>query len=233
MTLDKFLTQLSYGPFSNLSLGNDGDGTIKADKIPMVVDHINEGLLRMYTRLVLRENSVIIEMMESRTRYPLNSKHALSNTESTEDKFIMDNPDWPFQDDVIKIMEVMNDLGCRLEINNPTACYSTYTPKENILQVPNPIAGRGLSIVYQAKHPKLDYAVDPEGHIDLTDNLIGALQAYVAYKVYGNMNTQEALLNSQKYQAQYTEIVAEVLEMDTVNMSYSQTNTKFQQNGYV
>ena len=69
--------------------------------------------------------------------------------------------------------------------------------------------------------------------INVPISLESALKAYVAYLVYSGMNTQEAVANSQKYLAQYNEILRDTIEQDIVSSSYSQTNIKFDERGWV
>ena len=53
LTLDQCLKNLSVGVLSNISWGNDGNGSIRVDKVPTVVGHINEALLRLYTKFII------------------------------------------------------------------------------------------------------------------------------------------------------------------------------------
>lgn len=60
MNLNECLKQLSYGELSNLSWGNDGNGSIRLDKIPVIVQFINEALLRLHTRFALSKNAYLL-----------------------------------------------------------------------------------------------------------------------------------------------------------------------------
>ena len=89
-----------------------------------------------------------------------------------------------------------------------------------------------LTVVYQARHPTL-YPEQLDDEVDCPDVLLGALKAYVAQLYYGNMNTQDAIANAQKYSNIYNTIIADVLAQDLVSVTYSQTNSKFHKNGFV
>lgn len=240
MKLADYLKKLSYSELSNLRAGNDGTGSIKQDKIPYVVDLINEALLRLYSRFVLKTNTVLIECNEVRTRYHLSSKHSwLCATEEDKknptfsDKFIRDDPEHPFKNDIIKILSVTTSGGVRLPLNNHTNPLSVYTPVYDVLEVPVTLADMALTIVYQAKHETLDWFKDPNQEINIPESLTGALSAYVAFQFYSNMNTQEAVVNAQKFLQTYTNIVQETTDMDLNQNSYNQDNIKFRARGFI
>lgn len=241
MRLCDYLQQLSYAELSNLRVGKDGTGNgINPSKIPYVVNCINEGLLRLYSRFVLKTNSVLVELNEVRTRYHLSSKHSWLNADEDDknnpefsDKYLMDDPEHPFTDDIIKILNVVSTEGVEVPLNNHSSPISVFTPVYDVLEVPMTVDGVVLTVVYQAKHVHLDFEKDPEQEINLPESLLGALSAYVAYLVYSNMNTQEAVINAQKYLANYQTIIQESIDMDLVQGTYSQDNTKFRFNGWI
>ena len=98
MTLRELLKELSLGELSNLAVGIEGYGLIRDDKIPNVVSYINEALLRIYSKFILKKNILYLELNEHITEYKLDSKHAYSNPESI-DKYIQDSYSFPFKDD--------------------------------------------------------------------------------------------------------------------------------------
>lgn len=239
MRISELFRRLSYGELSNLSLSNNGSGEIKEEKHPQLIQHTNEALLRLYSRYILLEKEVIIEQVENLRNYPLRLQYAVSSGSNEEHHFIKDNWTYPFHGDVIRILAVYDSCG-QLPLNDEGKCDSLFLPQPDMLQVPVPVTGQPLHIIYQARHPKLRDTV-AEGRpdsllaqdIDIPFFLEGALQAYVAHKVYGNMNTQENILNSQKYKAQYEEICAGVDQQDLLNQSYSTTRYKLEMRGFV
>lgn len=231
MNLSEYLTDLSYKELSNLSVGDTGYGSIKPEKIPFVVSCINEALLRLYSKFVLKEEGLIIELRLGRGEYVLSSKNAYS-TGYLGDKYIMDG-DHPFTDDLIKVLEIRDSFGRVIPLNNSSNPTSIFTPRYNVLQVPNPsFYGKLLSILYQAKHPLLDYNLRPKQRIELPDSLMGALSNYVAYAVYATLNTKDAVETSQRYMQMYVALVQEAIETDVVNNTIRQDNVRFLRNGW-
>ena len=232
MNLSECLKQLSFGELANTSWGVSGTGAIKEEKIPATVHFINEALLRLYSRFLLKKKSLHLEMYDGITKYHLTSEHAFSNKDSDKVKYIFDTEANPFMDDIIKVMAVNTTVGAELPLNNPIEPWSVFTPEYNILEVPRPLRSSVLVVHYQAKHPELT-PDNLEAEIDLPFVLEGALKAYVAYQVYSNMNAQEAVGNAQKHLAIFQSILQEATEQDVVSITYSQTNTKFRRNGWV
>ena len=231
MNLSDYLTELSYKELSNLALSDNGSGTIKPDRIPFVVSCINEALLRLYSKFMLKEGSLIIELRKWLSEYNLNSAYAYSNTLSI-DKYIVDG-DHPFTDDLIKVLEVSDRYGRNIPLNNASNSMSVFTPRPDVLQVPNPsLYGGLLSLIYQARHPVLNFEQNPNQEIELPASLMGALSAYVAYSVYNCINTEEATSAAQKYMQMYVALIQETTETDTMNTSISQDNSRFLKNGW-
>lgn len=231
MYLKDYLTELSYKELSNLALSDNGSGTIKPDRIPFVVSCINEALLRLYSKFMLKEGSLIVELRKWLSEYNLNSAYAYSNTSSI-DKYIVDG-DQPFTDDLIKVLEVSDRFGRNIPLNNASNSMSVFTPRPDVLQVPNPsLYGGLLSLIYQARHPVLNFEQNPNQEIELPDTLMGALSAYVAYSVYNCINTEEATNAAQKYMQTFVALIQETTETDTLNTSISQDNSRFLKNGW-
>jgi len=108
---------------------------------------------------------------------------------------------------------------------------SLFTPKANLLQVPRPVPGICLGVKYQAKHrPILLSKLDEE--LELPETLYGALTAFIAWKIYSNLNTQEAGAKAQEYEALFESICNEAVMTDVVSTSIATTNIKFHQRGW-
>lgn len=238
MNLDNLYFKLSAGVFSNLAIGNDGNGTIREDKKKAIVEYINEGLLRLYTKFVLREKDVLIEMREGVTNYHLLKKYAYSNLDPEDPPasrcmpYILDLSHEKFEEDVIKVLAVYNSYNEKLPLNDLESLRSVFTPQHNVVQTANPIHGQALTIAYQASHPIVD-VTEPGCFIQLPPVLVPALLAYVASRVYGNMNTQESVIKGQEHMINFETICQEAIDNDLVNSSVSTTNAKFHSRGFI
>ncbi len=231
-TIESLYRDLSYGEFSNLALSNDGGGTIQEAAQPKIILAANEGLLRLYSKFVLKERDLLIRMVSGVIHYHLLSRFATSHEPKVEQHtYIQDMIHEPFEDDVIRIMAVYNSAGIELPLNDLESPMSVFSPQANVLQVPQPTHGVPLSILYQARHVKLD-PTKPEQPIELPDVLWGALTAFIAYKVFSQMNTAESTAKAQEHYSNYELLCQDVIDRDLVCTSGVTTNTRFDKRGW-
>lgn len=231
MKVSELLTRLSYGELSGLSWSGEGNGIIDPTRIPQLLSLINEGLLRLYARFVLRESELVLEEQSYLTHYILDFAHAHSNTARPPlvPGYIVDTLHKPFQDDVIRIFEVYDVNRSKYPLNDSDRPDSMYTPTPSTLQVIRPMQNRLLSIMYQAKPVPLTAVTDD---VILPAVLEGALQAFVGHKVFHHMNGQENAAKSVEHHSVYEDVCAQVTAMDLVNGSQSATNRKFSRGGW-
>jgi hypothetical protein len=236
MNVTQLLQRLSYGPLSNLNMSNNGDGTIIVGKHPAIISHANDALLKLYAKLNLKEEELIIEQMETVTLYNLHSRHALTTADDnpTLDHYIIDSVNRPFTDDLIKVIRVIEDGNIDVPINDDNHPKSCYTPTTHQLQVPDPEHGKPLYVIYQARHAELLGSGDGylDQVIDLPDVLVPALVSYIAYCVYQGMNGQEHQGIAIGHFKNFTDTLMEVQDQDLVSVSQSHTSNKFHDRGF-
>lgn len=233
MNTNELFETLSHGEFANLNLAVEGTGTILEEKKPMVLKHANDALLRLYTRFVLKEKVVMIEQFEHITNYHLLEKYSESRAPQpgVPYPYIKDAAGEHFVNDVVRIYAAFDHQGCELPLNDEDRTDSIFIPQPTMIQVPQPIRGTLLSLAYQARHPKL--LVDGSVQLELPSVLEEALTAYIAYKVYTNMNTQESTAKAAEHLGRYEAICQEAADRDIVNNSISRSNTRFEKRGWV
>lgn len=233
MKLSDLFTKLSYGELSNLSIGCDGAGTIELAQQPKVVNYVNDGLTRLYSKYVLKEADVIIQLQNFITEYYLLDRYASNNpSPDPEDTlYILDYPSSPFEEDVIKIIRATDAEGNILSLNDPENKESFFTPQYNVLQVPFPIQDVIIGVVYQARHPIMTHT-NLDATIDLPVSLYEALQSFVAHKIFFHMGGDNLNIAA-GHLANFDRICDEVKMADTANTSSSQTSSKFNKRGFV
>jgi hypothetical protein len=238
VNLNELFRRLSYGELSNLSIGAEGVGMIKEDAQPRIINYANEALLRLHSRFLLRENILFFEQTEHLTYYYMLKRFARSQLTdppcpNTPHLYILDNEDEPFENDLIKVMQVIDEDSCVIPLNDLENVDSIFTPQPNLIQIPKPVAGKVLAVEYQARHPELSLDDNGCSDIDLPYVLEGALTAFIAYKVYSHMNGPENGAKAAEYMAIYEGIVAEVTAQDTVSQSKATTTLKFYERGFI
>jgi hypothetical protein len=232
MKLSGLLRQLSFVELANLSLSGEGSGTIVSGKVPQMVAHVNEGLLRLHERFQLRENFLILELVGHITDYRLEAPYALSNETSTvPHRYIIDY-ETPFEDDVIRVTSVKDGWGRDFPLNDEFACGSLFTPQPTVLQVPTPVTGVPISVTYQASHKVLG-ETDLDQQFSIPKVLEGALRAYVAYLVFTSIGNSDAKDKALANQAKYEEICARVEQDNSLGTSPTSSSSQFERNGWI
>lgn len=235
MILSELFRRLAVGELSNLALVGDLDDndirTVREEQQPKIVTYINDGLLKLYGKFMLKESDLVLQTTAGLTQYPLRLAYALTRDDpaDTRPAFIQDSVAAPFLGDVIKILEVFD--GCQVPLNDPDDCRSLFTPQPDVLQVPTPIDGQLISVLYQARHPALtgdDLAVE----IELPAVLETALQSWVAHKTFFHMNTQESQASAQLHLATYESICLEVVENGLVSSDPMLASNRFTKRGW-
>jgi hypothetical protein len=233
MNLLDLFKRLSLGELSNLSLGNDGAGTIDESNYEKLIGYTNDALLKLYTRFVLKEKDLILEQQAYITNYHLIPRFSKAKGTNPKDvHYIQDLHCAPFEGDLIRILEVYDAFGCRRVLNDAESFGSLFTPQPHVLQVPNPVQDEPLSISYQASHKQLTVS-DLEDQIEIPSYMDNLLRNYVAYKVYCDMNGQENMVKGQEYLATYESGCLDIENKDLVNGTISTTNSKFGKRGWV
>lgn len=234
MNLQECLDKLARGKISNLAFCENGK--VKEKFIPKVVDAINEAITRLYSQFPIKEKAVLVELYEGRTSYPLTSEHSWQNHKGElhdrYDYYIIDTPANPFQDDIQCIIEIFDDLGRRRPINDPDTPLGIMIPEPELIIVQDAIDRRTLSISYRAKHLVLSPS-DLTSTIQVPERLFGALFSYVAYLLHSDMNTQEAVANSQKYFAEYQSLINEIQLNSPLAPDKLVSDRKFMSRGWI
>jgi hypothetical protein len=240
MHVNSLLTRLSVGELSNLHLSGEGSGTIIANKVNQVLQHVNDGLTALHSRFILSQKDVNIEQMWGVNEYILRRKYAWTANTPTPvipgTPYLRDTVTEPFMGDVIKILAIYNHCGIPYPINDIDHPMSLFTPQPDVVQVPCVNPGAPLAVVYQARHPIIMGVNSPNyltQEINIPFSLENALAAYVAWKIYSNMNGQENLMKAQELKMIYEEECLENEAKDLLNQTTSAIQYKLEKRGFV
>ena len=233
MKLIDLLNELAISELSNLAVA--ANGVIRDDAIPQIISAANEGLLRLYSKFILSERSVVLQTYKHITNYHLLSRFAKSKAGTSNEPYlyILDLSDEPFADDVIRISEVYLNHSVKLPMNDVLETAGVYTPQYNIVQYPNPKDNEFLTVIYQAK-PKVIKEEDID--FDLLDVpwfLLDALKSYIAYKVFSNMNTNDATAKASEHFARFEKTCTESYVNGQVVTIEPTACTKFKSGGWI
>lgn len=233
MNLIELFRRLSYGELSNLALAGSGSGDIQTAQRPKVLMHVNDGLRRLHTRFILREEQLILEQIEGVTQYRLSPDYAQSNAAiaNTPYQYIIDAGD-PFHGRLVRVTAVYDEFDNELPLNDIGRYGSVRTPQPDLLELPYARGGSVLLIDYQAYPPEL-VVEDLEETVPVPDVLVPALTAFVAGKIYSNMNGAENTAKGAGHMATYDALCADAELNNLVSASRIQTTDKFGARGFV
>lgn len=232
MQIKDLYRNLSYGVLKNLAMSGEGSGDIREKDRGSVILAANEALLRLYSRFLLREKDVMIQMVDGITNYHLLKRFAqFTDPQVEEYPYIYDMALEPFEEDVIKVLAVYNSDGFQLPLNDNEAPWSLFTPQATVLQVPNPEPNKALAVLYQARHPELE-ADKIEQPIELPYVLHGAFYNYIGYQIYTDIGTAESLSKAMLLLQNYNTICDDAVANDTVQTSIATSNSRFEKRGW-
>lgn len=213
MLLSALFTQLTLGELSQIKLGGASEEGITKENQLQMLGHVNAGLTELHTRFQIREGTLKLRTDPSLDTYVLSKQYAVSNRESRKPlKYILDSLTAPFEDTVLKIERVYDDLGQELALNAGGERYNPLskvlrTPALNTLVVPPAITASGLTVVYRANHPliiKEDNSFDPtEVEIDLPAQYENALLLYIASRVFNPIGLNQEFHDGNNYWAKF------------------------------
>jgi hypothetical protein len=246
MTLQEVFDQLTYGELSQLNIGGAGLGIINESNYARVLSHVSLGLSSLYKRFNLKESRVLLELKPTISTYALNRNFAVSNTRSRAAiKYLLDSTAVPFLDDLLKVEQVLTDLGYELPLNDKANPYSVLTPTATTLRVPLPIVQRSndlpeqlktdtLELVYRANHFKIEPEdVEPElVQLELPDAYVEALLYFVASRVNNPIGLTNEFNAANNYAAQY-EQACQRLELQNLQVDQGSESSKLYARGWV
>jgi hypothetical protein len=130
-----------------------------------IVSYTNLALQALYNRFLIKVSETIIQLEDNITEYTL-------------------------PDDVAVIDSVYNENGEELSIDDPSDINGVFRSSFDTIQVPNPITGNALSIIYVAIPEKLTYIDETSltQKIPLPPQLLEPLLHYIGYRAHMSIN---------------------------------------------
>lgn len=229
-TVKDFIDQISLSELYNISWVDNLTGKIHENRIPSIINYINEGLGILFDKFSLKKDQIFLFPVPYKFNYKITSDHMMSEDLIPDyDHYLWKGVDETFDDNLIRIVDIHNSDGHNLPLNDPSDYFSVFIPFYNEIQLSDFQADWELSITYIASPPKLKTINDK---IDIPSVLVPALISFVSYKVYNIFNTAEATQTASKYLQMYMSQVNEVVNSDTANYSVPDNPTKFYNRGW-
>lgn len=223
MKLQEIFDQLSYGEFSQLSIGGADTGVINEGNYARVLGHLNLGLTALFKRFKLKERRLTMPLQANADVYQLNF------------------------DDILKIEKILTSDDVELSLNEEGNPYSCFTPTLTSIRVPQSIREQGtdlpdellttsLTVVYRANHPKLVMTLGvltPQTKdIELPSSHLQALLYFVASRANNPVGMVNEFNAGNTWYKKY-ELECQRLEQENLQVDQAAGNYRLERNGWV
>lgn len=258
MVLQELFDSLTHGELSQVYVGGaeSEDGQIREEDRARIINCLQLGLTALYKRFHIREGRVRVMMIPNQSIYILDKHFLIDRTDPNAVVTplpsgaisYLDDSEWPFSDNPLKIDEVYDDLGDPLRINDRYSPDSIRTPNVNTISVPQIIRERGysakecdrpqqfLDVVYRANHPKIDVieacAAPMAYDIELPEAYVEALLYFVASRVMNPVGMSGEFHSGNNWASKY-EYACQRLENENLDIDDFGEEDKFSQAGFV
>lgn len=189
VSLEEMFRQLSYGELHDLEMGLDGVGNITPDRRNQVIQMLNEGLRKLHMRFELISTIQDVTVPMSNTVLVV-----------------------PFNVMATQVVSLLTPSGASISYLTQPVPGEIFAHNRR-LSFPPTHCDYKVQITWQRRHPTLRFIsvdADLQQPIYLSVEMWAILRAYVAGEIYGNMNTQDAVMSATKYRTRFEALCAEI-----------------------
>lgn len=209
MTVEEVIKYARASEISNTHLQED-----TTENTEKLISYINLGLIDLYRRFRFRTEEAIIQIKQSKTLY---------NLDGTDTDVVRFSGA-----DIGMIFEVHDSIHGRRPINEDYNELSVFTPTFNTLQVPFPVDGSVLNVLYRAEPKTMVNLTDV---VPLPNGAIEALLHYIGYRAYLHIDSSVQTENN-SYFIRYKSALQDISDLGVVN-SDDVTTLSTQDKGFV
>lgn len=233
---------LIFGELSAMHFAREGDtADIKDKDLKRMIAFTNDALTDIYTKIPMSIKSCVIDSRDNIAEYRLTKEHTMTYDNDEEGnptvKYIRDSKEHPFEGEVLKILEVRDELGRRIPLNDESFDGGVFTPYPNVLMITHPSNEKSYEVIYTAKPKKIEWSQRrteiAEQEVQIPVQLEEALLAKIASRFFVGMSGQEV---SQKYAElvqRYEQTVESYMVNNLVDTTRLSDTFRFQCRGYI
>jgi len=236
--LKLIISLLENGELKNTGLINQKTKQLAYGSLKSVIEHINLGLTNLFSRFNLKQNELVLHALpEVRYYYLRDNRIALASNMNRE-TYIERTDAVKDGINLVQVMEIFNELGSRISINDRNEIPYIQTSTYDCLNISSLNSAEKFYVIYKAK-PKtivLDSSFSLDDYkIDMPDAFIEPLLMFVASKIFRPMGANNSTANADKSYACYQQYEAQCLQLLQLGLASQCNDTvnKFTQNGWV
>ena len=192
MLLKDILDELVNNELGNIPDGKPqwATGTFNYKRL---IQCVSLGYVELHKRFSLKKESLLIHPQEGITVYVLDPKYAVSNTASSEDKYIMDSAENPFTGNLAKIDSIYDVEGEEVAFETTKFGDEIFLKNYRTLIIPKPSVFPELNLMYRAIPSPI--VLQNEGElatyeVDLPYTYLQPLILFAAGRAYTNRGAE-------------------------------------------
>lgn len=251
MNLKDVYDQLAFGELSNVVFGKriEGDQGIENANLEKIFPHVKLGLTDLHKRFLLREESMLLDIVADQSTYMLTMDFSQANPKAKGSPQFIADTDNPFTDNLFKVERVEATLHGKVypvPLNMLDRADGIRTPQYNALTVPTSSVDAPwlaetsqMKVYYRADHPVIrDFYANSSPlttPLYLPPTHLWALCLFIASRAHnsigiaGNTDFHEGNNYYSKYEVEIAKLKQGNYEIDT----NTDGAVKFAQRGFV
>jgi hypothetical protein len=234
MLLKDILDQLISNELANLAIGKPEWSTGNFNYVRLI-QCISLGYIELHKRFTLKKESVILQPIDGISEYVLDIKHAVSNTASSETKYIIDTAGRPFSNSIAKIDTIYDYNKLPIDFNSSQNNSNISLLDYRTLHIDEIDTENTLNVMCRAvpKPIVLDDGDLDAYDLDIPSTYIEALILYAAGRASNNRGAENATNNEGAiFMARFEASCAQI-SFTGLNTTEISVNTKLNSRGFV
>lgn len=223
MTVGQVVEHARNGELAQLGVVKQLDAVPTQDAaIAKIVSYINLGMIELYKKFNLKTEELVIELSGTRTIYTIDSANALGYL----DRGITDYNG---------IYAAYDEEGKEYRVNDENDALSILTPSYNQLQIPNPVEGEAVYVIYNAAPTDIVAAAYADTlllDVPLPPILLAPLLFYIGYRGHGSMDGNIQAENN-THLMRFKDACDEVKELGVLSQDGIESGVSLEEKGWV
>lgn len=172
--------------------------------VDAMLSYINQALVAVYEEFTLKTGEQVVVLHENQTIYTLNN-------------------------DCMVVLGAYDEDGNQLTINDEKDPFSILTPSYNEIQVPNPVEGEAIGVIYLVEPTKM---VTVNDVLPVPRSMVQPMLMYIGFLAHASIDGGVQTENNTHYM-RYKAAVDRVRALGLIATDTTSTDDKFDERGFV
>ena len=172
--------------------------------VDAMLSYINQALVAVYEEFTLKTGEQVVVLHENQTIYELNA-------------------------DCMVVLGAYDEDGKQLTINDEKDPFSILTPSYNEIQVPNPVEGEAIGVIYLVEPTKM---VTVNDVLPVPRSMVQPMLMYIGFLAHASIDGGVQTENNTHYM-RYKAAVDRVRALGLIATDTTSTDEKFNERGFI